>query len=92
MKSQYLRGIIEKAIEEYNKYRSPEVTAKLLSLNRNFFEIEFKGYFCYTCGFYDYFDDLKILLEDLNIKTKIIEIIEKDEGAIVKFSVKTPST
>jgi len=77
-------------IEEYNKYRSPEVTAKLISLDKKFFKIEFIGSFCHTCGFYDYFDDLKILLEDFGLKTEIVEVLEKIEGAVVKFTVKLP--
>jgi len=36
MEEQQLRKIIEKAIEEYNKYRSPEATANLISLNKSF--------------------------------------------------------
>jgi len=90
MKEQQLRKIIEKAIEEYNKYRSPEATANLISLNEKFFKIEFIGSFCRTCGFYDYFDDFKILLEDFGLKTEIVEILEKNEGAVVKFTVKSP--
>ena len=90
MEEQQLRKIIEKAIEEYNKYRSPEVAAKLISLDKKVFKIEFIGSFCRTCGFYDYFDDLKILLEDFGLKTEIVEILEKIEGAAVKFTIKSP--
>jgi len=38
MKEQQLRKTIEKAIEEYNKYRSPEVAAKLISLDKKVFK------------------------------------------------------
>jgi hypothetical protein len=80
-----LREIIENAIEEYNRYMSPEVKAKLISINEKIFEINFTGTFCYTCGFYDYFDDYKILLEENELKTKITEIKEINEGANVTF-------
>jgi hypothetical protein len=84
---QSLEQEIEKKIEEYNKYRTPEVVARLISLDSSSFNIEFKGHFCYTCGFYDYFDDFRFLLEDINVKTKIKEIEEIDEGAIVTFTI-----
>ncbi len=78
---------IGKAVEEYNKYRSPEATARLVSWSEGSFVIKFTGPFCNTCGFYDYFDDLIILLEDLRLKSRIVEIEEIDQGAIVKFKI-----
>ena len=86
MNKQSPKKIIEKAIKEYNKYRSPEATARLISINKESFKIEFTGTFCRTCGFYDYFDDLKISLEEIGLKNKIAEIKEIDEGAVVKFT------
>jgi len=79
---------LEKVINEYNKYRSPEVTTKLISLNQKFLKIRFSGPFCLICGFYDYFDDFKILLEEQGLETEILEIKEKDDGAIVIFAIK----
>lgn len=83
-----MRKIIENMIEEYNKYRSPEATAKLISINQKPFKIEFIGFFCCTCGFYDYFDDLTIFLGEKRLKAEIAEIKETDEGAIVTFTIK----
>jgi superoxide reductase len=77
---------IEEAIQEFNRYRSPEAKAKLVRIDRNKFKVEFSGTFCNTCGFYDYFDDLKIILEDKGIKSKVSKIEEKEGGAIVSFS------
>lgn len=81
--------MIEKTIEEYNKYRSPEATAKLTSMKEDTVTIEFTGTFCYTCGFYDYFEDYQFLLEEKGVKNKIIEIDEIDNGAIVTFKIHT---
>jgi len=78
---QSLKKIIEKTIEDYNKYRAPEITARLISIDNSSFRIELKVH-CHTCGFYDYFDDFRFLLEENNVKTKIIKIDEIDEGAI----------
>lgn len=82
-----LKRIIEEAIVEYNKYRSPEVEAKLLLISDGEIKIEFGGSFCYTCGFYDYFEDYKTILEEMGLKTIISDIEETDEGAIVTFRI-----
>jgi len=79
---------LEKVINEYNKYRSPEVTTKLISLNQKSLKMRFSGPFYHTCGFYDYFDDFKILLEEQGLETEILGIKEKDDGAIVIFAIK----
>ncbi len=78
-------NIIEESIKEFNEYRSPEANAELISQKNKSSKIRFTGTFCKTCGFYDYFDDLKILLEDKGLKTKIGKIKEIDDGAIVEF-------
>ncbi|MEM2740148.1 MAG: hypothetical protein QXQ29_05045 [Candidatus Bathyarchaeia archaeon] len=74
-------------IDEYNKYRSPEVTAKIESAGIDYIEILFKGTFCYTCGFYDYFEDFVIEARDSGILLSIEKIVEIDDGAIVRFKV-----
>lgn len=76
---------IKKAIGEFNKYRFPEAKAKLISTNEKFFKIEFTGSFCRTCGFYDYFDDFKIFIEEMGLKARVVEINEEDNGAVVAF-------
>ncbi|UCH01314.1 MAG: hypothetical protein JSV20_05370 [Candidatus Bathyarchaeota archaeon] len=87
MVEQSLKDIIKDTIEEYNRYHSPEVVIKLVSIYDRAFKLEFSGSFCQTCGFYDYFDDYQILLEDTKLKTKITEIVETNEGAIVNFQI-----
>ena len=82
-----LRKIIEKTIEKYNKYISPESIAKLVSLSRNSFKIEFTGTFCQTCGFYDYFEDFKYMMEEGGVKVEIEKIEETGNGAIVLFGI-----
>ncbi|MEJ2240556.1 MAG: hypothetical protein P8Y18_00205 [Candidatus Bathyarchaeota archaeon] len=49
---------ILKTIQIYNKYRSPEATAKFVELSKNNnFIIDFEGAFCQSCGAQDYFED-----------------------------------
>ena len=66
------------AIEEYNRYRAPEAKAELISFNGASFKVRFIGSFCYTCGFYDYLEDLKIILEEkgVNVEIRRVEEIE----------------
>lgn len=82
-----IREIVEAAIAEYNRYRSPEAEARLLSIFDGKIKIEFSGSMCLTCGFYDYFEDYRIILEDMGLKTTILDIEETDEGAIVTFKI-----
>jgi hypothetical protein len=79
--------VVDRAIVEYNKYRVPEVKAILIDFNENGLRISFEGSYCLTCGFYDYFDDFKITLEDLGLKTDITDIEEKDESVTVDFKI-----
>lgn len=61
-----LNDLVLRAIEVYNKYRSPEATAKLVGMEKDGFIIEFKGPFCQSCGVNDYFEDFIHELEDIS--------------------------
>jgi superoxide reductase len=88
MNKQSLEKIVGEAVKEYNRYRSPEATAKLVSMGEKSLKIEFTGPYCRTCGFYDYFEDFVYVLEELGIKSQINEVEETEEGAIVTFLMK----
>lgn len=81
-------------IEIYNRYRSPEATAKLLKLEKDSFTIEFEGSFCQSCGPQDYFEDLIHELETFSkIETEINEIEQTSPQSFkVRYAVKTAST
>ena len=81
------RSKVIEAIRDFNKYRSPEANAKLIKFDKKKIVVDFTGTFCRTCGFYDYFDDLKIFLEEKGVKSKISMIEEKENGAKVIFSL-----
>ena len=68
MSREELARILEEAIAEYNKYHAPEAVASLIEVHEKSFLVKFSGPFCYTCGFYDYFDDFKYVLVDLGLK------------------------
>jgi len=76
---------ITDAVNEFNKYHGKISKVNLISINKDSFKIKFKGHFCHTCGFYDYFDDFRISLEENNLNADILNIKEINEGAIVKF-------
>ncbi len=82
-----IRGRVEKAIGEFNKYRSPEATATLVSSAQGKLEINFSGSFCWTCGYYDYFEDFRLLLEEFGIRAKEGKVSETSGGAVVEFAV-----
>jgi len=53
-----LKGAVLKAIEQYNRYRSPEAIARLVKMGEDGVVVDFSGPFCSSCGVYDYFEDL----------------------------------
>ena len=85
MRNVSIKEKIVKAVDEFNKYRAPEARAKLILVSEKSFKIEFAGSFCRTCGYHDYFDDFRIFLEEIGLKTKITEVKEIFEGSVVKF-------
>lgn len=87
MKEGSFEKVLNRAVKEYNKYRSPEANARIVSTGKESFKIEFTGPYCRTCGFYDYFEDLVYVLKDFGVETRIDEVEETDSGAIVSFSV-----
>ncbi|MFP3951270.1 MAG: hypothetical protein ACLFVP_03895 [Candidatus Bathyarchaeia archaeon] len=77
-----------RAVEEYNRYHSPEAEAELLNIEGSEVLIGFTGSFCTTCGFHDYIDDYRILLEDgYGIESEIKELEEVPGGARAHFKI-----
>lgn len=78
---------VSKAIERYNSLRGRESLASIVDINEKLIKVEFSGNFCRTCGFYDYFEDFRQLLEELGLKSKIGSIEETEEGAFVTYAI-----
>jgi hypothetical protein len=72
--SPHLARLVNEAIKIYNKYRSPESTAKLIEIKDNIVTIRFEGSYCETCGLNDWVVDFKYVLEDLGASSEILEI------------------
>jgi hypothetical protein len=71
IESAHLKDLVLRTIEVYNRYRSPEATAKLVALEKDGFLIDFEGSFCTSCGVRDYFEDFIYELETINKKIKL---------------------
>ena len=61
-----IREAVEKAVENYNRYRSPEAAARILEVRGDSVLVEFSGSFCYTCGVYDWLEDLIYELREVS--------------------------
>ncbi len=81
-----LSKLVLRTIEVYNRYRSPEATAKLLKLEKDGFIIEFEGSFCQSCGVQDYFEDFIYELKDLSSGVEV-EIGEIEQTSPQSFKV-----
>jgi hypothetical protein len=68
-----LEQILVKTISLYNRVRSPEITAKLVSVTPVNVKVSFSGGFCYGCGIIDYVDgfakQFKTLSDNAELKT-----------------------
>lgn len=74
-----IRGILIKAEELYNKYRSPEATCRVIEFNEDMVKVWFGGHFCRSCGVNDWLEDFIYVLKDLGADADLIDIIEPSE-------------
>lgn len=80
-------SMIEKIIEEYNRYRAPEAEAKIIDKKGNEVKIWIKVP-CRTCGLYDYVEDFLYFMEEFGLKGKIVETEEMESGTGNEFIVR----
>jgi hypothetical protein len=52
-----LEEVVRKTVLLYNRYKSPEATAKVVSIAPEKVTIAFSGSFCYSCGVLDFLED-----------------------------------
>jgi len=83
----HLNDLVLRAIEVYNRYRSPEATANLVGMEKDGFIIEFEGPFCQSCGVNDYFEDFIHELEDIS-KSFRVEVKETEPSGPQSFRVR----
>ena len=85
-----LKDAVVEAINEYNRYRSPEAKAKLIKIGGKELVLEFEGTFCKTCGVYDYLEDFIYELQKFaEVNIRIVSFKEyKPETIKVKYALK----
>jgi hypothetical protein len=80
---------IKTAIEKFNEIRIPEAKAELIEFKEKNFLIKFSGHMCFTCGTYDYFEDLIYELKGLGINAKIKNYQrQKEDYYLVDYQIK----
>ncbi len=52
-----LEEVVRKTVQLYNRVKSPEATAKIVSINLEKVRVVYSGSFCYSCGVYDFLED-----------------------------------
>jgi hypothetical protein len=69
-----LEQLVRKTVALYNRFRSPEAFAKIVSVSPEMVTISFSGSFCYSCGVLDYIEDFvhefKILTSKAELKVE----------------------
>ena len=78
---------ITRALDEFNKYHGSEARGSPVSVGEASIIVRFEGSFCGTCGFYDYLDDFRVLLEDLGFSAEKENVRETGKGAVVSFKI-----
>lgn len=71
---------VARAVELYNRYRSPEAVSRVIEINEDSVKIIFEGHFCKTCGVNDWIEDFKYLLEDVGIEAELENIVEPSDA------------
>ena len=76
--------VVKRAISDFNKRFATELEP--LKVSESEIIIHFKGHICFTCGTYDYFEDLAYHLSDLLNKEYVVERYEQqDDGSYIVY-------
>lgn len=84
--SGFKEAVVE-AVERFNRYHGAEARARVVEWLEDGFLAEFEGGFCLTCGFYDYFEDLAQLVEELGYRVGAVRVEERESVALVEYRV-----
>ncbi|MGO8805792.1 MAG: hypothetical protein ACLQO7_04190 [Candidatus Bathyarchaeia archaeon] len=71
LSQQELEQLIAKAVALYNRLRSPEITAKPVSISLEIVTVSFYGSFCYVCGVLDYVEGFPQQFKALSGKVEL---------------------
>lgn len=73
MTEQDSEATVRKAVMLFNRTRSPQISAKLVSFSPTMIVIQFSGGFCYGCGVTDITEGFADQYKNLNNKTQLKE-------------------
>lgn len=72
LSQQDLEDVVRKTVLLYNRYKSPEATAKVVSVTPEKVTITYSGSFCYSCSVVDFLEDFvhdfKMLTDKAELK------------------------
>jgi hypothetical protein len=66
-----IEEVAKKAVQLYNRVRSPEVTAKIVFASPELLTVSFSGGFCYGCGVLDYVEGFADQFKALTAKAQL---------------------
>jgi len=80
---------LRRAIANFNRYRSPEVTAEIVSFDNNELYVRFQGtLLCRTCGLSDYFEDIIFELDPSSpISLTLLDFKEQEDSYLARYRV-----
>ena len=91
LEQEELKLKVERALEEFNKYRAPEAVARLVSLDEKELVLEIAGPYCRSCGLADWFDDFSIELQAAGGPRAVFvdyePSSERDEAYLVTYRI-----
>ncbi|HIE58948.1 MAG TPA: hypothetical protein EYP82_03220 [Hydrogenothermaceae bacterium] len=75
---------IEEVIQEFNIVFKSE--CKLLRVFGEEIKVLFKGHICFTCGVYDYFEDMASKIsKKLNREYGVVKYEQQDDGSYIVY-------
>ncbi len=73
---------VKEAIREFNNLH--KANCKLLKIDKEEIRILFSGHICFTCGAYDYFEDLAFLIYEKTGKLfRVAEYRQQEDGSYI---------
>lgn len=80
---------IRRIIGLYNRYRSPEARARLVSVSDDKIEVRISGSFCETCGIYDWLEDLVYVAKELGSELELVDAKQiREDSWIALYKIK----
>lgn len=85
-----LSRMLDRAIKNYNRYRTHLATARLLESGEGYIVVQFEGPFSRACCMDEYFHDLTYELKDVGLKATPTQVREVGhEKFVVRYSIES---